>query len=273
LDHSIFYVDIENLQDIAKEAVAAALANWPEGFPQPGIVKLYVKADITEMWKIWASHNIPGAQVQVKGVQHYTFAGSKNSADLFLALDALADFLKGRTKYIAVFSDDSDFASLLAAVKNEMNPSDNPRALFKWFMTNRPDTRSQVLTDFLPSEYIHTVAAAFAPALEEGRFKRELPEKLPQNNSLTIEEQIAVTIIREIPLGLFKSVDCKKILVRNFPKHPMANANSAAFGTQFANEIWPILEKYGVQIPNPNAKPRKYEMTDEAKRKVAQSED
>src|ERR1039458_9122179 len=230
LDHSILYVDIENLQDTAKEAVASALANWPEGFPRPGIVKLYVKADITEMWKIWASHNIPGIQVQVKGVQHYTFAGSKNSADLFLALDALADFLTGRTKHVAVFSDDSDFASLLAAVKQEANPEEDPRAMFKWFMTSRPDTRSQVLTDFLPSEYIHTVTAASTLNLQEGRFKREPPVrtpppvKTPPNEALSLEEQIALTIIQEIPLGLFKSVDCKKILVRNFPKHPLANA-------------------------------------------------
>src|SRR5271157_4660896 len=157
---SIFYIDIENLQDIAKEAITAALDHWPEEFPRPAILKLYVKADQTELWKIWASHNISSIEVAIKGVQHYTFTGSKNSADIALALDAFADVLKGRTQHIAIMSDDSDFAGLFAVIKQETSFSENLKVPFKWFMTNRPDTRSQMLNDFFPAEYIQTVVCS-----------------------------------------------------------------------------------------------------------------
>ena len=137
MTESILYVDIENLQDIAKEAITAALERWPEDFPRPAILKLYVKADQAELWKIWASHNLPSFEVDVKGIQHYTAFGSKNSADIAIALDAFADFVKGGTQHIAVMSDDSDFAVLFAAIKQEAGLTENSEVPFKWFMTSR----------------------------------------------------------------------------------------------------------------------------------------
>lgn len=57
---SILYVDIENLQEIAKQAILSVVEHWPVEFPKPGIVNLYVKADQVELWRFWANHNIPG---------------------------------------------------------------------------------------------------------------------------------------------------------------------------------------------------------------------
>ena len=45
----------------------------------------------------------------------------------------------------------------------------------------------------------------------------------------------------------------------------MASAASAAFGTEFKNNVWPRLERMGVKIGNPGNKPIKYEMTPRAK--------
>jgi hypothetical protein len=276
---SIFYIDIENLQESAQAAITTALEHWPEGLPRPDILKLYVKADQTELWKMWASHHIPAYNVVIKGAQHYTYSGSKNSADIALALDALADVLKGRTQFVAVMSDDSDFATLFTTIKDETGLNEKGKVPFKWFMTNRSDTRSQLLNDFFPAEYIQTVVCPIpAVTTKEPKPKRAAPariqrtpapakpRKTPAAASHAAEaEEIAQAIIKNMPAGPFKSTDCKKIIQQHFPNHPLAKADSAAFGIQFSREIWPTLEKYGVLLPNPNRKPRKYEMTEEAK--------
>jgi hypothetical protein len=54
---------------------------------------------------------------------------------------------------------------------------------------------------------------------------------------------------------------------QNFHEHSFATLNSASFGTHFVKTKWPILERYGVQVSNPNRRPRRYEMTAEAKQK------
>ncbi len=282
MDQSIFYVDIENLQDAAQQAITSAIVHWPEEFPKPAIVKLYVRADQTELWNIWAGHHLPSVEVVVKGVQHYTVTGSKNSADIALALEALADVLKGRTKYVGVFSDDSDFATLFATIKLETGASENPKVPFKWFMTNRSGTRSPMLADFFPAEYIQTVVCT-APAVisNEPTPKVSIPihpqnplasskprKPAPAVNNHSEDEAIAKAIIKNTAVGFFKSADCKKVVIQYFPKHLLARSDSARFGTLFSKDIWPILEKYGVRLPNPNRKPRKYEMTEEAKQKM-----
>jgi len=38
------YVDVENLLDIAKEAIKDTFERWPEELPRPSILNLYVKA-------------------------------------------------------------------------------------------------------------------------------------------------------------------------------------------------------------------------------------
>ena len=190
-------------------------------------------------------------------------------------MDALADLLKGRTKHIAVLSDDSDFASLFAAVKQEIGAMENPKTLFKWFMTNRTDTRSPLLTDFLPAEYIHTVVCALPDVMPKERSQKHSMPTNNQKSSLTESsfseaQEIAKAIVQNTTVGSFKSSDCKKIIIQNFPKHPLAKADSAAFGTQFAKDLWPSLEKFGVKSVKTNRGPRKYEMTEEAKKAVVE---
>ena len=49
----------------------------------------------------------------------------------------------------------------------------------------------------------------------------------------------------------------------------MASAAGAAFGIEFKNNVWPLLERFGVTIANPGNKPIKYEMTPKAKRELS----
>jgi hypothetical protein len=264
MDQSILYVDIENLQEIAQDSLISAVEHWPAGFPKPGTIKLYVKADQTELWRIWGNHNFHSIEVVVNGVQHYTFNGSKNSADLFLALDAFGDITKGRTKYVAVLSDDSDYVSLFAAIKKETVISGNSRLPFLWLMTNRPDTRSQMLTDFFPSEYVHTLSNAEITIPAAGHVRKVSPPK----PIFSDQELIARTIIQNIPVGTFKSTDTKKIIVKYFPANVLGKSDFALFGTQFSKVIWPYLEKFGVTSQKPSRGPRKYEITELAKKAV-----
>lgn len=264
MEQSILYVDIENLQEIAQESLLSAIEHWPTVFPKPGVIKLYVKADSTELWRIWGNHYLHSFEIVVNGVQHYTFNGSKNSADLFLALDAFGDITGGRTKYVAVMSDDSDYVTLFAAIKKEIGITGNSRLPFIWLMTNRSDTRSQMLTDFFPSDYVHTVSDIESQIPTAGNVRIVLPLKPVFSD----QELIARAIIQNLPTGTFKSTDTKKIIAKYFPANVLGKSDSALFGTQFSKVIWPHLEKFGVTSQKPNRGPRKYEITEQAKKAV-----
>ncbi|HSW59057.1 MAG TPA: NYN domain-containing protein [Dehalococcoidales bacterium] len=275
MEKSILYIDVENLQETAKLLIISAIKNWPVNFPAPGMIKFYVKADQTELWKIWANHHFPALDIQCKGVQHYTSYGSKNSADLALALDAMADVLLKRTRHIAVLSDDSDYVTLFTALKQEKRISENQDILFKWFMTDRIDTRSQLLTDFFPSEYKHVVRNSPEVAKAEITPKSEIipviTEPAPANGAppqqpLSADEEIALAIIRKLPIGTFRSINCKAIIKQQFPDHALNKTDSALFGTQFLKQIAPFLEKYGVNSEKSSRGPRKYELTEESKK-------
>ncbi len=80
-----------------------------------------------------------------------------------------------------------------------------------------------------------------------------------------IMNQMAETILREVPVGFFGSGDCQKIVKRIWPDHSLARSSPSGFGTKFANSILPILKERGVTEPNPNRRPRRYEMTKDAK--------
>ncbi|MBU2608322.1 MAG: NYN domain-containing protein [Chloroflexi bacterium] len=222
------YVDVENLQDIAKQVILSTFASWPDEFPKPTMLRLYVRADKTELWHIWATNKFPSLDVQVKGVQHYILKGSKNSADISLALDALADILKGRSTHIAILSDDSDFASLYTKIQYELQIKEIQNIPFLWFVTDRPDTRSPTLSDFFPTEHLRMISCTSVKETSPERKGERSIEQLTSSE----EEKISLTIIQEMPLGVFKSTDCKRIINFYFPQHHLANLDSAAFGVK-----------------------------------------
>lgn len=256
---STFYVDVENLQTAAKQAITAAIEQWPGDIPKPDRLILFAQADQCGLWQIWAGHGLPFIETKVVGVQHYTQNGSKNSADIALALNALADLLKGRTQNVSILSDDSDFAILFAAIKEEASLTDESRVPFRWFMTDREGTRSAMLGEFFPPEYVQFVACP------EQSHDDKSPAQGKTERHHNENETIARFLIQSLPVGPFKSGECKKLILKNFPQCSFAKADSATFGNHFSKSIWPILETYKVELPNPNRKPRKYEMTEAAK--------
>ncbi len=83
-------------------------------------------------------------------------------------------------------------------------------------------------------------------------------------------ERIALQLIRDMPVGKFKSTDCRDIIRTNFPNHHLSNADGPAFGTIFRREVLPFMEKRGVKDLGSQS-PRQYEMTHQAKRSLARA--
>ena len=334
------YADIQNLQDISREILVVLIRRWPENVPPPGKLNLYVRADHADLWRVWASHEFSDIEVMVKGVQHYTLSATKNAADMAIAVDAISDFNHSRVNHVAVVSDDSDFISLYAKLAEEVNGFEatysNGNIPFLWVFTDRMGTRSALLQEFFPHEYIHIVdhrlfdrvemerereeaeearqrrylrvagsgereeaareeaeaeaieeetdaveppAADDEPLVPEADESKRAPEPEPEpiedqpllseaQREASETERIALQLIRDMPVGKFKSMDCQNIIRTNFPGHHLSSADGPAFGTIFRREVLPFMENRGVKELG-NQSPRQYEMTHEAKRSLA----
>lgn len=269
------YVDIENLQEYAQPFLRSLMTNWPADVPPLGIVYLYVRADLQLTWQMWATSQFPNLKVVVRGVQHVTRNISKNSADIALCLDAVSDFLLDKMQFIIVVSDDSDFVALFGKIYElNMEQKDGSRSTpFLWMVTDREDTRSSVLKEFSPNNFIRVFGAEPekpTDTFEPSEVAAPLLDRSANgvSNHLDTPHQIAVAIIESIPLGAFKSTDCQSIIRGRWSDHALANLNGPRFGIQFSSSILPILKEYGVKEPNPSRKPKRFEMTAEAKDNV-----
>ena len=61
-------------------------------------------------------------------------------------------------------------------------------------------------------------------------------------------DEMVDLIIRQTPIGSFKSTDCLPIIKSRFPHHPISRMQGGSFGTEFTNKLWPLLEKRGVLV-------------------------
>lgn len=283
------YADVQNLQEISRDVLITLVKRWPDDMPKPTRLNLYVRADHQHLWRVWATHQFNEMTVSVTGVQHYSLSATKNAADLAIAVDAMSDLLHKSISHVAVVSDDSDFIALFAKLgeEAERDPDSNGRVPFLWVFTDRVDTKSMLLEEFFPRDYIHVVDLS-KPLNEEPESENE-PQSGDQNGSkpgedekdeaapvaerpepmsrADLSEQIALQLIREMPVGKFKSTDCQMTLHTKFPAHPLAKADGPAFGQLFRRDILPLLQRRGVRELG-NQRPRQYEMTHEAKRSL-----
>ena len=258
------YVDVENLQDAGQEIIKSLLDYWPDVAPKPSLLNLYVRADHAELWNMWAESEFPEISItSAKGIQHFSKTQTKNSADIAMAIDAMSDFLLGRIVYVVVVSDDSDFISLYAKVRDEQNliGCSARKVPFLWVLTDRSGTRSETIKTFFPNSHIHILP-----------FHRELfssPKKTESRGSVQKVDDnaayliMAKAIIDRIPAGEFKSTDCREIIRDSCPDHPLATAGDPTYGTEFYRKIFPILQSRGVD--NPGSRPRRYYMSQQAK--------
>ncbi|MBR62003.1 MAG: hypothetical protein CL904_05010 [Dehalococcoidia bacterium] len=365
------YIDIENLQEDAKSLISALLDQWPDSFPRPSLVTLYVPGDQVELWRMWAITQFRKSEIRVRGVQRFSGHLSKNSADIAIASDVIADFVRRRVKSVAVFSDDSDFMSLYVKIREEAPEEEKANPPFLWVLTDRRGTKSLNIRRYFPNEHNFVVktgqtsysgrssgrgtsqgsrsyanrssgrsssqdntsysdrnnfrgstqkarsytsrnpgrgsgksfhgnddhSASTNPkpkitARDSGHNKSDsIPEKtkstptsekiseqnkayeaaeLPLNNTKSKSDPskdraIATEIVDKMPLGLFKSTDCRDVVKNIYPDHPLANGTSGAVGQRFVKYILPILLEMGVTEPNPNRRPRRFEITENAK--------
>jgi len=259
------YVDVENLGTAAQEVVRALMESWPDSAPEPSLLSLYVRADQSDLWSMWAESHFPGIPVKAKGIQHFSNTPAKNSADIAIAIDAMADFLMRRIDCVAVVSDDSDFISLYSKLRDEQAAIGHcsGKVPFLWVVTDRPRTRSLFMQEFFPNSHVHTVpfpkAEVNAPA----------ETAVNQERASDPYNAMAQAIIQETDVGTFKSTDTQNIIKKHWPNHSLAKASKQTYGEEFRKRLLPALQKRGVTEPNPNKKPREYGMTAEAKNSVS----
>ena len=132
--------------------------NWPDTAPTPSRLTLYVRADQVELWRLWAVDQFSNVQVIVKGIQHFSRDSSKNSADIAIATNAIADFVRGRIDHVVVLSDDSDFISLYASIHDEVDQNEGATP-FLWVVTDRHKSLSANVKQFVPRNILHVISA------------------------------------------------------------------------------------------------------------------
>lgn len=272
---SAIYVDTENLRESehAQTIVSRVVANWPADRPPLSGLSLYVRADKAELWQLWAETEFPALRVRVRGVQHFSNHRAKNSADLAITADAIADLITGQAGTVAVASNDSDFGALFVKVR-ELAAADPHDIPFLWITAPEAGGLSGEIEQFIPDRYRWDLSAASAPLSPAVSLVPEVtapppPRSLPQaarpalqsaaSNTLVSDEAVAEELLNQLPVGRFRAGDAQQVVSRRWPEHPAAG-EASRFGQFLLNQIWPLLEKRGVTMPRKGS-PRTYEIT------------
>ena len=294
---SAVYVDTENLRDNdrAQDVIAQAVARWPAAHPPVASLSLYVRSDKVALWQMWAEATYPTLAVRVRGVQHFSVHKAKNSADLAITADAVADLITGRAATVAVISNDSDFGALFVKVRELADAAGGAPAPFLWITAPDAGALSPEMERFVPALYrwdlapaapeptlttvmpgapapVPTVSAPMPKPLPDAVRPPALPPAphAPPAASAAPEvssADIAAELIRQLPLGRFRASDAQRVIKQRWPCHPALDSTSH-IGQLLLNEIWPALRKYGVTMPRNNS-PRTYEITQAAKDAIA----
>ena len=252
------YVDIENLKNAthARAVMEAVVRDWPEGLPPVGRLCLYAPADKTGLWGAWAPTRFPGLEVRVRGIQRFA-RDSKNSADMAIVADAVADFTTGVASHIAVVSNDSDFGALFVKIQELATRSGHmEQPPFLWINLAGGSGLSNEIRDFVPEQLRWVVAPPPAPA--RARAAKTAPVSAEDNGAgLPANATIIRWLLGEIPPGRFRAEDVRKIVKRHCPHHPAAQTTGVC-GTFLARQLMPLLADKGVTVVRQT--PRTYEI-------------
>ena len=280
---SAIYVDTENLResDHAQTVVARVVTNWPADRPPLSGLSLYVRADKAELWQLWAETEFPALQVRVRGVQHFSNHRAKNSADLAITADAIADLITGQAGAVGVVSNDSDFGALFVKVRELAVQADTPDIPFLWVTAPDAGALSAEIEQFIPGRYRWDLSEALAPAPvtpppavsakpEPNRLPDAARPALPAASAEVAisDEAVAEELLKQLPAGRFRAADAQQAVSRRWPEHPAAS-DASRFGQFLLNQIWPILQRRGVTMPRKSS-PRTYEITQSAKDSLVQ---
>ena len=248
------YVDIENLKNAehARAVIETVVRDWPEGLPPVGRLCLYAPADKTGLWGAWAPARFSGLEVRVRGVQRFA-RESKNSADMAIVADAVADFTSGVANHIAVVSNDSDFGALFVKIQELASRSGHAeQPPFLWINLAGGSGLSKEIEDFVPEQLRWVVTPPPAPSAKTA-------SKPSQDNGagLPANPTIIRWLLDELPPGRFRAADVEKIVKRRCPHHPAAQTTGTC-GAFLAQQLMPLLAAKGVTVVRQN--PRTYEL-------------
>ena len=248
------YVDIENLQSAehARATIEAVLRDWPEALPPVGRLCLYVPADKTGLWGAWAPARFPGVEVHVRGIQRFA-RESKNSADMAIVADAVADFTTGIANHIAVVSNDSDFGALFVKIQELVSGARNQdQPPFLWVNIAGGGGLSKEIRDFVPEQLRWVVSQPAPPKAKGG-------PKIAEDDSVGLPANSVIVrwLLDEIPPGRFRAEDVRKIIKRHCPHHPAAQTTGVC-GAFLARQLMPLLASKGVTVVRQS--PRIYEI-------------
>ena len=178
------YIDVENLHPDGQAVIEALVEGWPDDWPIPTQLTLYTRADQAELWRVWAEHRFRGLKVAAHGTQHFSWSATKNSADIAIAIKAIADLVLKKVRNVVVLSDDSDFISLYVAIRDEPGIDRiDDRAPFLWAVTDRKGPLSTTVEQFFPPTHLHIVSLQRGrPPMRQAAPATETP-RLPQGQA------------------------------------------------------------------------------------------
>lgn len=260
------YVDVENLGGAAnaQAIIDYVIAEWPE--KQPPLCLLYLSVDSAqvEVWRLWAESRWPKISVCVRGVQHFSRAESKNAADISITADVVDDFVSGRIASVAIISNDSDFGVLFAKLREMTLAKGMDSTPFLWITISGGNLSPNVKM-FVPDDNRWDLPNII-PNIPSKKSTQSASPANPASNKPS-GKRIANVLIRELPVGKFKTADALKIVKKRWPQHPDA-AEAGTFGSYLLNEIWPFLNQRGVKMTRTSS-PRTYEITEEVKQDIS----
>lgn len=247
------YVDIENLlsADCARAAIGTVVRDWPDGLPPLHRLCIYAPADKAGLWKAWTRGCFPGRDVHVRGVQRFA-RESKNSADMAIVADAVADFTTGVVHHVAVVSNDSDFGALFVKLQELASmPGETRAPPFLWINLAGGGGLSKEIVDFVPERlrWVVDEPTEQRPAEESNRVENGA-DGLPKIGT------VVKWLLAEIPPGQFRASDVCEIIKRRCPGHPAAQTNTDC-GQFLSQQLMPLLREKGVTVVR--QQPRTYE--------------
>ena len=253
---SAIYVDTENITppsgtddvEFVQGVIGHIVANWPDGYPPIGLLALYVPADKTSQWRTWASALLLEQQpsepvkvdpstwreplpsknqegLRVRGVQHFSRNGSKNSADIAIVLDAFDDLLLSqRVDFVAVISNDSDFYALFDKFHEVIAERGHPvtKVPLLWIVAPNGNNLSPEVKRFLPSQFIWDMSD-------------ELSDRdcTLENNNQTKEfsRDILEALVSQMKRGQqYRASTLHDIVKKQFSTHELSDLDTAVFG-------------------------------------------
>ena len=270
---SAIYVDTENLLspagsddvEFAQDLITYIVANWPDAYPPIELLTLYVPADKSSQWRIWASdlmelrrmpafddngtaewrEPVPTAErnrLRVRGIQHFTRSGSKNSADMAIAVDAFDDLLLSRrTDFVAVLSNDSDFYTLFDKLHEIVSGNGHPvsRIPFLWIVAPNGNNLSPEIKRFLPAQFVWDISGAtgYNPSASQD-----------EDEPSGLNEEAINTLIDRMTVGhQYRASELHGMYKALYPSDRLSQIDTAVFGSYLKNST-PMLDDMGVAV-------------------------